>query len=94
MERVNQSIERPFIRGISRPAFKQLNLSQSTLEELKQIFFNCDGSLQASIVRDVDLSRKHGYINFSNSLCLEPRNDKRWQVPLRHHNSGERQHTR
>jgi hypothetical protein len=88
MDKVNRTIPRPFVPGLSRPFLKQLNLSKAALDGLQQPFFEDDGRLRRSVVPDIDLSPKHGYINFNNMNCSEERNDKRWQVPLRRHSQG------
>jgi hypothetical protein len=88
MEKVNRTLKRPFIPGVSRPVFKQLNLSQASWDGLKHVFFEEDGRLKRRVVADIDFSSKHNYIRFGNPSCAETRNDKRWQVPIRGHSKG------
>jgi hypothetical protein len=82
---VNESFPSLFTPGISRPKLQQLNLSTENMKALKSLFFDADGSLRDAVLQDIDLSVKHGYINFRNARCLENRNDRRWQIPIRKH---------
>jgi hypothetical protein len=83
--KVNQTLPRPFHRGVSRPKLQKVDLSISTLSQLRSIFFDTDGSLRNTMMDDIDLSSRHGYINFSNASCRDQRNDYRWQVPVKRH---------
>jgi hypothetical protein len=89
MDKVNRTINpRPFIPGVSRPVFKQLNLPQASRDDLKNKFFEEDGRLRRKVAADIDFSSKHNFIRFSNPSCAETRNDKRWQVPILGHSKG------
>jgi hypothetical protein len=85
MNDVNATLLRPFYENHSRPKLQQLTLSEDGFQQLKALFFDLDGSLRNSMKKDIDTSLKHGYINFSNKLCLDERKDQRWQVPVKHH---------
>jgi hypothetical protein len=67
MTKVNKTLPRPFHPGVSRPKLQKVELSTNALFWLRSIFFDSDGSLQNSILDDIDLSSRHGYINFSNA---------------------------
>ncbi len=82
MEKVNKMLKRQFYPGISRPRMQKASLSHEALSQLRTIFFNEQGCLRKSIVKDIDASSKHGYISFANTSCRAMRNDYRWQVPL------------
>jgi hypothetical protein len=85
MVALNKTLRRPYHPGVSRPKLQKLEISSQSLNELKSIFFDKDGSLRRDIIEDTDLSTRHGYINFSNASCPDPRNDQRWQIPLKRH---------
>lgn len=87
MEKVNRTFSRDFRPGVSRPKFRQLNLSRSSHCKLKSLFFDDDGSLSNAAKKDVDTSVRNDprYITFANKLCVMERKDKRWQVPIRKH---------
>lgn len=85
MMKVNKTLPRPFHPNKSRPRLHKVNFSQEALERLRSIFFEANGSLRRSIVEDIDLTSRHGYINFSNASCRDQRNDYRWQVPMQRH---------
>ena len=94
MRQVNKTLPRPFSSTISgddqepsRPTFHKCDkMSPDALSRLRSLFFDDDtGSLRRSIFNDVDLSARHGYINFSNASCKSVRNDYRWQVPIKRH---------
>lgn len=87
MEKVNKKLQRKFFAGISRPKMHKCSISNEALSQLRSIFFNDRGCLRKSIVNDIDMSTKHGYINFANASCRDVRNDYRWQVPLRQHSA-------
>lgn len=82
MDQVNLTFTRKFRNGISRPALQQLKMDEQTLAKLKSTFFDKDGSLKNNIQCDIDLSSKHGYINFANVSCKDSRNDKRYVSPF------------
>ena len=86
MEKVNKKLKRQFFPGVSRPKMHKCSLSSEALSQLRSIFFNDRGCLRKSITGDIDMSTKHGYINFANASCRDARNDYRWQVPLLRHN--------
>jgi hypothetical protein len=86
MNQINGDFHRPLDQPESRPRLRALNMSESCITTIKSVFFDEDGSLRNEIKNDIDMSLKHGYINFSNTSCSNARNDKRWQVPIRHHN--------
>jgi len=90
MNMVNQTFPRPYYPGVSRPKLQQLDKSVTPeqVQALWGIFFDEDGSLSDSIRSDIDLSAKHGYINFNNVNSGKERQDKRWQVPIRKHGIG------
>lgn len=85
MNEINEDFHRPLDRPESRPRLRALNMSESCISTIKSVFFDEDGSLRNEIKNDIDMSLKHGYINFSNPNCSDARSDKRWQVPIRHH---------
>ena len=85
MRKVNETLPRPFEPGVSRPKFQKVDLSKDALSKLRSIFFDADGRLRKSIVPDLDMTTRHGYINFRNASCNDERNDYRWQVPVKRH---------
>jgi hypothetical protein len=85
MTKVNKTLPRPFHPGVSRPRLQKVELSTKARFQLRSIFFDSDGSLRDSILDDIDLSTRHGYINFANASCQDQRNDYRWQVPIKRH---------
>eukprot|EP00934_Nitzschia_sp_Nitz4_P008329 Nitzschia sp. Nitz4//scaffold3_size479765//378541//380566//NITZ4_000160-RA/size479765-snap-gene-1.376-mRNA-1//1//CDS//3329550938//8319//frame0 len=84
-KQLNKALPRQFHPGKSRPLLQVADITPTQLTELRSIFFDEDGSLSNAIVEDVDLSTRHGYINFSNVSCTAERADRRWQVPLQRH---------
>jgi hypothetical protein len=85
MNKVNADFHRPLDQPELRPCLRELDLPPSCITAIKSVFFHEDGSLQNKIKNDIDMSLKHGYINFSNSSCPDARSDKWWQVPISHH---------
>ena len=85
MAKVNKTLPRPYYPGVSRPKLEKVGLSKDAMHRLRSIFFDLDGSLKDSVAIDIDLSKKHGYINFANSASRDTRNDYRWQVPIQLH---------
>ena len=90
MFKVNSTFPRIFIPGRSRPMLREMKLSRKSVRELRDFFFDSDGSLRNAVRNDIDTSVKNDprYINFRNRSCLLERRDKRWQVPLRKHGAG------
>jgi hypothetical protein len=88
MLKVNKTLPRPHNPGVSRPRLHKVDFPPEALSKLRSMFFNDDGSLCRSIIDDVDLSTRHGYINFSNASCQHRRNDYRWQVPIKRHGNS------
>jgi hypothetical protein len=88
MNKVNASLPRLCIPGKSRPRLQKVLLATDTIHEIRRLFFDDDGSLRDDIMNDIDLSPKHGFINFENQVCFEERRDQRWQVPIRKHGIG------
>ena len=88
MNEVNESLPRFFISGVSRPRLQKVELPTDKINEIKRLFFDADGSLRDDVKNDIDLSSKHGFINFQNLVNFETRDDKRWQVPIRQHSLG------
>eukprot|EP00549_Striatella_unipunctata_P011611 CAMPEP_0118723340 /NCGR_PEP_ID=MMETSP0800-20121206/31950_1 /TAXON_ID=210618 ORGANISM="Striatella unipunctata, Strain CCMP2910" /NCGR_SAMPLE_ID=MMETSP0800 /ASSEMBLY_ACC=CAM_ASM_000638 /LENGTH=414 /DNA_ID=CAMNT_0006631757 /DNA_START=843 /DNA_END=2088 /DNA_ORIENTATION=- len=91
MAKVNRTFPRHFDKEGSRPRLRHLELSQETINKLRSIFFDEDGSLADSMRHEIDISIKNDprYITFRNFSCAQERKDKRWQVPVRKHFSIE-----
>jgi hypothetical protein len=89
MADVNSTFPRTFETDKSRPKMRKIELGPSALRELRSIFFDPDGSLKEGIAKDVDLTTRHGFINFSNPNCREFRRDQRWQIPIKRHSNRE-----
>ena len=85
MEGVNKTFPRSFKPGTSCPKMKKISLDETALHDLRSIFFDSDGSLKNSIKKDIDVSTRHGFINFSNPSCQDQRQDERWQIPVKRH---------
>jgi hypothetical protein len=90
MKLVNQTFPKSYQPGISRPRFRRVSISRQALDDLRDVFFDKDGSLKKRIQRDVDFTARNGYINFANVSCTTTRADKRWQVPLKRHSNNNR----
>lgn len=88
MKQVNASLPRIRIPGESRPRLQKIQLPTDKIHEIRSLFFDADGSLRDDMKNDIDLSPKHGFINFENQVCFEERRDQRWQVPIRKHDMG------
>jgi len=88
MNQVNNSFARPPNRPGSRPHLQSLDVSDTFMSEIKPLFFDADGSLQNQMKNDIEMTLKHGYINFQNTACSDERNDKRWQLPIKQHCQG------
>jgi hypothetical protein len=91
-EMVNRKLKRPYIPGISRPRLSAVSMPPQGINELRSIFFDEFGALNKDIVEDIDLSKRHSFISFSNGA--NDRGDLRWQVPLRRHSTNHVVHTR
>jgi hypothetical protein len=88
MLKVNETIPKALVPGVSRPTFRELRLSPEVWTELKEVFFGEDGKLRDSIMNDVAINDHTVFINFKNIACRNPRNDQRWQIQFRHHSDG------
>ena len=90
MNKVNEEFRRRFEPGRSRPLLKCLKIKD--LQEIRNIFFDDDGSLQNAIINDIDISCKNDprLISFGKLTISTTRNDKRWQVSIRKHGIGEK----
>ena len=82
-ELVNRKLKRPYIPGVSRPRLSALSMPPEGINELRSIFFDEFGALNKKIIQDIDHSKRHNFISFSNGA--NDRGDLRWQVPLRRH---------
>jgi len=91
-EMVNRKLKRPYIPGVSRPRLSALSMPPEGINELRSIFFDEFGALNKDIIEDIDLSKRHNFISFSNGA--NDRGDLRWQVPLRRHGKNHLVHTR
>lgn len=89
MDKVNDTFPRLLNQPGARPRMQALDISDESLAKIHSMFFDKDGSLREDVKRDVEMSTKHGYINFQNTECAEERNDKRWQLPIKQHTQGE-----
>ena len=63
MHRANEKFQRRFVPGHSRPTIKKFQFSKQTLAEIRNIFFDEDGSLRNSIVSDIDISMHNGKLH-------------------------------
>jgi hypothetical protein len=89
MDKVNDTFPRLLNQPGARPRMQALDISDQSLSRIHSMFFDKDGSLREDVKKDVEMSTKHGYINFQNTECAEERNDKRWQLPIKEHTQGE-----
>ena len=88
MNKVNESFAQPLNRPGARPRLQSLDISEASLSKIKSTFFDADGSLRNEMKNDIEMTLKHGYINFQNTACSDARNDKRWQLPIKQHCQG------
>jgi len=60
MNRVNEKFQRRYIPQFSRPTIKGFKFSKEILKEIRDLFFDEDGSLKNSICNDIDISMNNG----------------------------------
>ena len=93
MNKVNRSIARTFDPLLSRPRMARIRITPNHVQQLKNILFATDGSLNPAIIPDVTTSEKHNYINFSNAYGAGS-GDQRWQIQFKLHAAHARVPTR